>query len=267
MIYFLYGQDSYRAKQKLEEIISHYKKIHKSGVNLVYIDAEKDGFETLSNGFKIVSMFAEKKLFILKNIFSRPEFQEKFLKEIKALNNSKDIIVVYEKEPIDAKNKLLKALKKEVKCQEFKPLDASSLRKWTSREFEKYGAKIDASAENLLLASVGNDLWQLQNEINKLANFKNRKIIKKEDGKIDWLKSAEQIEKQIRAFNPWPGTFTFWKKNKKVIRVKILEAEVSKSNQLIIKKVQPEGKKPMGFEEFKRGYLCSIIPNLEKEPE
>jgi len=93
------------------------------------------------------------------------------------------------------------------------------------------------------------------------------KILKKEDGKIDWKKSAEEIERQVRAFYPWPGSFTFIKKNNKVIRVKILEAEVSKSNQLIIKKVQPEGKKPMGFEEFKRGYLCSIIPNLEKEPE
>jgi len=90
------------------------------------------------------------------------------------------------------------------------------------------------------------------------------KIIKKDDGKINWSKSAAEIERQIRAFNPWPGSFTFWKKNKKIIRVKILEAEVSqptanqpkagKSNQLIIKKLQPEGKKPMAFEDFKRGY-------------
>jgi methionyl-tRNA formyltransferase len=33
--------------------------------------------------------------------------------------------------------------------------------------------------------------------------------IKKEDGKIDWHRSAREIWNRSRAFNPWPGTFTF----------------------------------------------------------
>jgi len=82
------------------------------------------------------------------------------------------------------------------------------------------------------------------------------KIIKKEDGKIDWKKPAQEIERQIRAFNPWPGAFTFIQKKGKKIRIKICQAELSKdNNKLIIKKLQPEGKKPMSFEEFKKGYL------------
>ncbi len=92
------------------------------------------------------------------------------------------------------------------------------------------------------------------------------KIIKKEDGKIDWKKSAGEIERQIRAFYPWPGTFTFFKKNNKTLRAKILEAEIldkenpkqlcikCKKGYLAIKKLQPEGKKPMTAEDFLRGY-------------
>ncbi len=80
------------------------------------------------------------------------------------------------------------------------------------------------------------------------------KILKREDGKIDWSKPAQKIERQIRAFNPWPGAFTFIKHKGKVLRVKILKADISKEDKLIIKKIQPEGKKPMSFEEFKRGY-------------
>ena len=34
--------------------------------------------------------------------------------------------------------------------------------------------------------------------------------IKKEEGRIDWSKSARQIERLVRAFTPWPGTFTVW---------------------------------------------------------
>lgn len=34
--------------------------------------------------------------------------------------------------------------------------------------------------------------------------------IKKEEGLIDWTTSAEEIERLVRAFTPWPGTFTHW---------------------------------------------------------
>ena len=90
------------------------------------------------------------------------------------------------------------------------------------------------------------------------------KILKREDGKIDWSKPAQETEKQIRAFNPWPGTFTFIKHKNKTLRVKILEANV-KNNKLIIKKLQPEGKKSMTFEEFKRGYRFNTSKNFLKE--
>jgi methionyl-tRNA formyltransferase len=30
----------------------------------------------------------------------------------------------------------------------------------------------------------------------------------REDGRIDWAKPAAQIDRQVRAFDPWPGTFT-----------------------------------------------------------
>lgn len=33
-------------------------------------------------------------------------------------------------------------------------------------------------------------------------------LLKKNDGWLDWQKSARELEQQIRAFDPWPGTFT-----------------------------------------------------------
>lgn len=52
------------------------------------------------------------------------------------------------------------------------------------------------------------------------------KKITKEDGRIDWNKEAAYIARQIRAFDPWPGTFTTW--NKKFL--KILKANSVKPN-------------------------------------
>jgi len=34
--------------------------------------------------------------------------------------------------------------------------------------------------------------------------------LKKEDGAIDWSQSASDIDRHVRAFTPWPGTYTFW---------------------------------------------------------
>ncbi|MBN2332378.1 MAG: methionyl-tRNA formyltransferase [Deltaproteobacteria bacterium] len=47
-------------------------------------------------------------------------------------------------------------------------------------------------------------------------------MLKKEDGLLDWQQDAEKLERQIRALNPWPGTFTFWQGK----RFKILAAEI-----------------------------------------
>lgn len=34
--------------------------------------------------------------------------------------------------------------------------------------------------------------------------------IKKEEGQIDWTQDAVSIEHLVRAFTPWPGTFSYW---------------------------------------------------------
>lgn len=45
------------------------------------------------------------------------------------------------------------------------------------------------------------------------------RMLKKEDGKIEWSKPAAEIDAQVRALNPWPGTFTFTDKG---VRCKII---------------------------------------------
>ena len=181
MIYFIYGEDSYRAKRKLEEIISGYKEIHKSGLSLIYINDSKKDFKDFYSNLKITSMFAEKKLIILKNVFGDAKFQEDFLEDIKNLEEIKDIIVVYEDCSPDQRTKFFKSLQKHAKCQEFNYLQPAALRKWVAQEFEKNRVKINPDALDLMLNFVGSDLWAMTNEINKLSNYRAGAVVKKED--------------------------------------------------------------------------------------
>lgn len=69
---------------------------------------------------------------------------------------------------------------------------------------------------------------------------------------------AETVERQIRAYYPWPGTWTLIKsqisnskfQNK---RLKILKAHLE-GEKLVLDQVQIEGKKPVSFKQFCEGY-------------
>ncbi len=171
-------------KEKLKEIISHYKKIHKSGLNLRYFDCGKSAgpvFNDFKNEIRQVSMFEEKKLLIITNSFSNPDFKEKFLKESKQFLSSDNTILIYEQEEIRKNNSLFKFLKENAKCQEFEPLSGQKLKSWVKKEFKKYKIEIAMEVIEKLCEYVGNDLWRMSNEIRKLASFKPKEIIKVED--------------------------------------------------------------------------------------
>jgi len=149
------------------------------------------------------------------------------------------------------------------------------------------------------LANLGGELlietipkW-IKGEIKAVPQNESRatysKILKREDGKIDWSKSAQEIERQIRAFNPWPGSYCLWPQKDKERKLKILKARASiqknygpfgirgktflapndeiaaqtKKDFLIIEELQLEGKKPTTSEEFLRGYQEFIGTILE----
>lgn len=92
----------------------------------------------------------------------------------------------------------------------------------------------------------------------KKATF--TKLIRKEDGLINWNEPVEIIERRIRAYFPWPGTYTFL--NKK--RFKIIKAHLKTSTsgvevgKLVLDLVQLEGKKEMSWQEFCRGYRQNL---------
>jgi len=71
--------------------------------------------------------------------------------------------------------------------------------------------------------------------------------IKKSDGLIDLDDDPELNYRKIRAFDGWPGTFFFVKKDDKEIRVIIKEATL-RNGELKILRVIPEGKKEVDYE-------------------
>jgi DNA polymerase-3 subunit delta len=181
MIILLFGKDTYRSREKLKEIIEHYKEVHKSGLSLMYFEEELLKFEDFKDKLFQVSMFNEKKLAVLVNVFSNTDFKEDFLKNQKEILGLKDIIIFYEENDVPKGDKLFKLLREKAKVQEFSPLEGVKLRSWIKKEVEGLGAKISPQALGKLIEFVGGNTWQLSNEIKKLVSFKQKKEIEVKD--------------------------------------------------------------------------------------
>ena len=116
----------------------------------------------------------------------------------------------------------------------------------------------DTTAQSLFdtLSNMGGDLvLDVLNRIDTIIPEKqddalatHSPMLKKSDGEIDLNAPAREIDCQIRAFTPWPGTFTQGLKG----RVKVLKAHVE-GEDIIFDLVQPEGKKSMDYQSAKNG--------------
>jgi len=96
-------------------------------------------------------------------------------------------------------------------------------------------------------------------------------ILKKEDGRIDFSRSAQEIYNCFRGFQPWPGAFTAFRgKGLNVTGMKPASEHVRQATLLVragqlfvgcghnsaieLLEVQPEGKRRMPASDFVRGY-------------
>ena len=103
--------------------------------------------------------------------------------------------------------------------------------------------------------------WEIKlTELPKLkAVFTHR--ISKQDGLITDQDNARSAYNKIRAFSRWPKTYLIIDGKRFIIHSAKLV-----SGRLEIEKIQPEGKNPMDFDQFKNGYqaLLTKIPQFVK---
>lgn len=106
-------------------------------------------------------------------------------------------------------------------------------------------------------------------------------LLKKADGELDFSLSAEELARQVRAYQPWPGTYFFLDGRRIAVRavergtaqplppgetvvVDGYPAVSTSSGVLILREIQPAGKKTMHGPDFLRGVKSFAGKSVEK---
>ena len=106
-------------------------------------------------------------------------------------------------------------------------------------------------------------------------------LVKKEDGEIDWTDDAERIAKMVRAYDPWPGTFTHWDgKLLKILNSTSMAGDAPPGQVvgldgggigigtghglLAVGRLQIEGRRPSDAQDFVRGYPDFVGTELRR---
>jgi methionyl-tRNA formyltransferase len=106
-------------------------------------------------------------------------------------------------------------------------------------------------------------------------------MITKKEGLLDWSLSATDLWLRVRAYHPWPGTYTYWRGKRlrilrarpvtmspsseeagQVIRLDDGAAVVTGTEALLLEEVQLAGKRAMTAQEFVRGqrdFIGSVL--------
>jgi methionyl-tRNA formyltransferase len=102
-------------------------------------------------------------------------------------------------------------------------------------------------------------------------------MLTKEDGRIDWTHSAQDVARQIRAFTPWPGVWCLQGGQRlKVLAVEMQPQAHGKPGEildrslvvacgdgaLLLKTVQPQDRKPMDGLSFMNGLHLNVGDRL-----
>src|SRR3989339_420450 len=191
MFILLYGPNTFLSRQQLKKSLEDFKKQRDpSGLNVNIFDAEKTEVSLILENLVASPFLAEKRLVVIERALSKGKkdlldtlWQMIEQKKIPASS----VVIFWEEELSDKKPHPFSAWLKEQKYSKFfSSLTSGELNQWIKNEL----AKEEMGMENLALSSLvahplAEDLWRLNNELQKLILFAKQKEIYAELLEID----------------------------------------------------------------------------------
>jgi DNA polymerase-3 subunit delta len=199
LLHVFIGEDDYSLCQALEDIRKSVGDATALMTNTTVLDGKSVRLEQLRSAGETMPFLAEKRLVIVEGLLERfessgrhgrkkapgrAESSEECRKLAEAMKNLPpftELVVIGGR--IRAGNPLLRELSKVTSIRSFPPLKHAQLYRWVERRIREAGSSISLSALTALVRFVGNDLWSMDNEVDKLVLYTGGQRIEEADVK------------------------------------------------------------------------------------
>jgi DNA polymerase-3 subunit delta len=187
MLHVLIGEDDYSLRRALEEIKQSVGDAASLMTNTTILDGKSVTPEQVHGASGTMPFLADKRLVIIEGLLERfepkartsrkkasrqdtPSEEYRAIAEaMKNLPPFTELVIIGGK--IKAGNPLLRELSPLARVRNFRSLNHTQLRQWIERRIRAAGSSISPQAATVLVRFVGNDLWAMANEVDKLVLF------------------------------------------------------------------------------------------------
>ena len=180
MIYFFYGEEDFNIEQEIGKL---KKGLDKNFLEMSFKTYDNPKFPDLISILRSQPMMFGKMLIVINclDYFSKT-FDDKEIKEIESAleNNNDNLDIVFvaalprgEGKKLDSRKKFFKLLKKynALECNVIPTYKTAELENWIIKQGKSKGIKFDKDALTAIISQIGNNLRQIDGELDKLKLF------------------------------------------------------------------------------------------------
>ena len=170
MIYLIFGRDTFRSRQKLQQLVSNFMK--RQGLAVFKVDPDSFSEEFFEGLFKGSSLFYKKTVAICERLLEDNQAKDFVIGHLSQCAASPNIFLFWEEEPAPA---CLEALKKQAaKVQKFELYAGSHLRNWIRTTARSLNINLLNTEVEVLAARHGTNLWGIKQELEKMILLGNK---------------------------------------------------------------------------------------------
>jgi DNA polymerase-3 subunit delta len=200
LLHVLIGEDDFSLRQALEDIKKATGDPAALLPNTIVLDGRTVAPEQIRNSCETIPFLAEKRLVVVEGLLerfepSRKNDQKKSSRQAGLVEEMKKIVAIAKAVPpftelviigggVKMSNPLLSELSALTKVTSFPLLRQTQLGPWIENRVKQSGGNISLRAVKALARFVGNDLWTMANEVDKLIVYTAGRLIEEADVKM-----------------------------------------------------------------------------------
>ena len=185
LFYILYGADDFSLKEELERVKAGLGDRDSLASNTTVFEGQRLGLNQLMDACMAMPFLGSHRLIIVEGLLGRfkgGNGEWAALKERVADMPPTTVLILIDGD-IKRENALLKQISSVASVKEFANIKGAALQNWIQRRVKEQGGDMSPQAVRLIASLVGENLWVLASEIEKLLIYTSGRSIEEKDVK------------------------------------------------------------------------------------